>query len=77
MIQIDISLPKTCVECPFVVHKYWYECLFTHEGITKTKRQCKCPLIEIKEGGADMRKPNCVTCDHFGKCDGCERSGEE
>ncbi len=27
--------------------------------------------------GADMRKPNCVTCDHFGDCDGCERSGEE
>lgn len=22
-------------------------------------------------------KPNCVTCDHFGKCEGCERSGEE
>lgn len=27
--------------------------------------------------GADMRKPNCVRCDHFGDCDGCERSGEE
>lgn len=27
--------------------------------------------------GCDMRKPNCVTCDHFGKCEGCERSDEE
>lgn len=27
--------------------------------------------------GADMRKPNCVTCDHFGKCDGCEKREEE
>ena len=49
MIQIDIPMPKTCKECPFVVHpKYWNECMFTHEGITVTKRQCKCPLVEIK-----------------------------
>lgn len=27
--------------------------------------------------GADMRKPNCVTCDHFGKCEGCEKRNEE
>ena len=27
--------------------------------------------------GADMRKPNCVTCDHFGKCKGCEKGEEE
>lgn len=27
--------------------------------------------------GADMRKPNCVTCDHFGKCEGCEKRDEE
>jgi hypothetical protein len=27
--------------------------------------------------GADMRKPNCVTCDHFGDCDGCEKGEEE
>lgn len=27
--------------------------------------------------GADMRKPNCVTCDHFGKCEGCEKGEEE
>ena len=27
--------------------------------------------------GAAMHKPNCVRCDHFGDCDGCERSGEE
>lgn len=25
------------------------------------------------ECGADMRKPNCVTCNHFGKCEGCEK----
>ena len=27
--------------------------------------------------GADMRKPNCVTCDHFGDCEGCEKGDEE
>lgn len=27
--------------------------------------------------GCDMRKPNCVTCDHFGDCDGCEKGDEE
>lgn len=27
--------------------------------------------------GADMRNPNCVRCDHFGKCEGCERRSEE
>lgn len=30
-----------------------------------------------QKGGADMRKPNCVTCDHFGKCEGCEKGEEE
>lgn len=28
------------------------------------------------ECGADMRKPNCVTCDHFGKCEGCKKRDE-
>lgn len=32
---------------------------------------------ENRPQGADMRKPNCVTCDHFGDCEGCERSSEE
>lgn len=27
--------------------------------------------------GADMRKPNCGRFDHFGKCEGCEKSEEE
>lgn len=27
--------------------------------------------------GADMRKPNCVTCDHFGDCEVCEKGEEE
>lgn len=27
--------------------------------------------------GCDMRKPNCVTCDHFGNCEGCEKGEEE
>ena len=27
--------------------------------------------------GADLHKPNCVRCDHFGKCDGCEKGEEE
>ena len=35
------------------------------------------PLPEPYKGGADMRKPNCVTCDHFGKCEGCEKGEEE
>ena len=36
----------------------------------------KCKYFEQK-GGSAMRKPNCVTCDHFGKCDGCEKGEEE
>lgn len=34
-------------------------------------------LGKYNEGGADMRKPNCVTCEHFGKCEGCEKGEEE
>lgn len=50
----------------------------------------KCPFCEnwvlevdgkpnyCDECGADMRKPNCVTCDDFGKdCGKCERGDEE
>ena len=33
--------------------------------------------LPMKKGGTDMRKPNCVTCDHFGKCEGCEKRDEE
>ena len=25
----------------------------------------------------EVDKPNCVTCDHFGKCEGCEKKEEE
>lgn len=25
----------------------------------------------------DIPKPNCVTCDHFGECEGCEKREEE
>lgn len=45
-----------------------YECDYK-EGAIKTNF---CPNC-----GADMRKPNCVTCDHFGKCEGCEKGEEE
>jgi hypothetical protein len=40
---------------------------------------CGAPMqINGKENvGAYMHKPNCVTCDHFGKCDGCEKGEEE
>lgn len=37
-----------------------------------TEELYKCPCC-----GANMRKPNCVTCDHFGKCEGCEKGDEE
>lgn len=51
----------------------WYcsECGKKNEhGITIEKFCYKC--------GADMRKPNCVTCDKFGKdCGKCERGDEE
>lgn len=30
-------------------------------------------MFEWKE----TSKPNCVTCDHFGKCEGCEKRDEE
>ncbi len=28
-------------------------------------------------GLKDAERPNCVTCDHFGKCEGCEKREEE
>lgn len=46
------------------------ECLYDEEGFYSLSRFCP-------NCGADMRKPNCVTCDHFGKCDGCEKGEEE
>ena len=32
---------------------------------------------EITQNDTDIHKPNCVTCDHFGKCEGCEKREEE
>jgi len=43
--------------------------------INKTKFCPNCGAL--MKGGTDMRKPNCVTCDHFGKCEGCEKRDEE
>lgn len=38
------------------------------------------PNIDFSRISYDLgesNKPNCVTCDHFGKCDGCEKREEE
>ncbi len=31
----------------------------------------------IDEAPTVEERPNCVTCDHFGKCEGCEKGEEE
>ena len=47
----DMQMPKNCAECRFGVYKSYYdECYFTGKPLTSTKRQCKCPLKEIKDG---------------------------
>ena len=54
MIQIDMKMPKTYADCPFVVyHKYYSECYFTGEIPTTTKRQCKCPLLDATASKED------------------------
>lgn len=56
-----------CFECN-KCHKYLLP--IRHTMITE-------PLEVCPNCGADLRNPNCVRCDHFGECDGCERSDEE
>jgi hypothetical protein len=46
--------------------------LMTKNDITSVEQ-----LSEILKGVENMRKPNCITCDHFGKCEGCEKRDEE
>lgn len=38
------------------------------------------PSIDFSRMSCDLgesNEPNCVTCDHFGKCEGCEKREEE
>ena len=53
------------IQCPNCLAYFLTDCYSKEE------------LNECPNCGADMRKPNCVTCDHFGKCDGCEKGEEE
>jgi hypothetical protein len=46
--------------------------LMTKNDITSVEQ-----LSEILKCVENMRKPNCVTCDHFGKCEGCKKRDEE
>ena len=36
-------------------------------------------IIDVIKKGTPIEtdKQNCVTCDHFGKCEGCEKREEE
>lgn len=75
---------KKCYERPQGEWILQYRCL---DGEYYTCSQCgRIMLVEPEQSlsdypfchcGADMRKPNCVTCGHFGKCDGCEKRNEE
>ena len=64
-----------------VVHKHFEcnKCGLVHDFIDgHTSQYNFCPNCGVKmKGGADMQKPNCVRCDHFGKCEGCEKGDEE
>lgn len=58
-----------------VVHNHFQcnKCGLVHDFIDgHTSQYNFCPQC-----GADMRKPNCVTCNHFGICEGCEKEEEE
>ena len=74
-----------CSECNFFVPWYYqyYEKDINFIRDYKVCPHCLAEMIAYtgkdrdKKGGADMRKPNCVRCDHFGKCDGCEKGEEE
>ena len=49
IVLTDMHMPKNCTECRFAVYKrYAAECYFTGKPLTSTKRQCKCPLQEVK-----------------------------
>lgn len=61
-----------CSNCSCGCPSYSY----IKEGETEEKVQ-PCETTFCPNCGADMRKPNCVTCDHFGKCEGCEKGEEE
>lgn len=51
--------------------------VYYHIGCPNMGKYLKTTSSFCPNCGADMRKPNCVTCDHFGKCEGCEKGDEE
>ena len=48
-------------------------CRWVNIATQNRNKRAKADMI----GGAAIQKPNCVTCDHFGKCEGCEKGEEE
>lgn len=54
----------------------FYKCPDCGYLLEKCCPQCQTKVI-LPKGDADIRKPNCVTCDHFGDCEGCEKGEEE
>jgi hypothetical protein len=59
------------IQCPNCFEYFETDCYSTGE-------LNKCPNCGADlKGGAAIHKPNCVTCDHFGKCEGCEKGEEE
>ena len=62
----------------WIIDGHHIRCNRCNEYICNTDREGnKIPDNFCPNCGADMRKPNCVTCDHFGKCEGCEKGEEE
>lgn len=51
--------------------------VYYHIGCPNMGKYLKTTSSFCPNCGADMRKPNCVTCNHFGKCEGCEKGEEE
>ena len=68
-----------------IFHKYVEDILgrsvWTHELASEElwgeiREKSKADFLALcAESEPEM--PNCVTCDHFGKCDGCEKRNEE
>jgi DNA-directed RNA polymerase subunit RPC12/RpoP len=68
---LDYSEEYGYIECPFCGSATTCE-----DNIDELHYCWNCGT-HLQKGGEAIQKSNCVTCDHFGKCEGCEKGEEE